>query len=417
MKGILAAFAILAATGALAAPSISEAYASAADGSPVAAELGVPFYVTAKIQTESNDSGSYQLNIDTPYQHLQTPALTGGGTRTIIWGQLTPLMAGDLKVTITLRAGAIQTQKQLLLHPALPIQALDFYAPRNLQGYVQGQTVLSKGSTSTLNWWLPQPQAAPSQEVVYLANPVGAHRETTSLKSQDIAVVDGGGDRQVQFGVRAFSFRSDPKRLAAGRFSDLRRLPPSISVWLKPETNIESNSSAVAKFVESALPARSRGSYNVYPAAQRLFQATVAKLQYDATQTDPDVIRALQSGRGDCGSFAAVFTAACRNVGIPARPVVGMVAGENQWHVWAEFYVPLYGWVQVDPAMADGIDPSGCLPLYFGVIPDGNQRTILTYGFEHTLDTQQVEMLQAPAVFLNGATIQEFDSFCGLHQD
>ena len=61
---------------------------------------------------------------------------------------------------------------------------------------------------------------------------------------------------------------------------------------------------------------------------------------------------ALKNGYGECGDYAALFVALCRASGVPARPVVGRWAlqenGDN--HVWAEFYLQDVGWVPVDPS-------------------------------------------------------------------
>lgn len=54
---------------------------------------------------------------------------------------------------------------------------------------------------------------------------------------------------------------------------------------------------------------------------------------------------------GDCGEYSLIFVALCRAVGIPARVVNGhwCCKAKQNYHVWAEFYLPNYGWIPADP--------------------------------------------------------------------
>ncbi|PHR26205.1 MAG: transglutaminase [Desulfotalea sp.] len=60
---------------------------------------------------------------------------------------------------------------------------------------------------------------------------------------------------------------------------------------------------------------------------------------------------------GKCTDIHSVFVALCRAVGVPAREIFGIRQGKqdvvdiSKWqHCWAEFHLPGYGWVPVDPA-------------------------------------------------------------------
>ena len=69
-----------------------------------------------------------------------------------------------------------------------------------------------------------------------------------------------------------------------------------------------------------------------------------------------DVCLLLQAPGGKCTDIHSVFVSLCRAAGIPAREVFGIRQGKEamvditEWqHCWAEFYLPGYDWVPVDP--------------------------------------------------------------------
>ncbi len=70
-----------------------------------------------------------------------------------------------------------------------------------------------------------------------------------------------------------------------------------------------------------------------------------------------DVCLLLTNPGGKCTDIHSVFVALCRAAGVPAREVFGIRQGKKNkqdittWqHCWAEFYLPGYDWVPVDPA-------------------------------------------------------------------
>jgi len=70
-----------------------------------------------------------------------------------------------------------------------------------------------------------------------------------------------------------------------------------------------------------------------------------------------DVCLLLSAPGGKCTDIHSVFIALCRAAGVPAREIFGIRQGKEpvvditKWqHCWAEFYLPGYGWVPVDPA-------------------------------------------------------------------
>lgn len=62
------------------------------------------------------------------------------------------------------------------------------------------------------------------------------------------------------------------------------------------------------------------------------------------------------SRRGDCGQYSRLFAAMCRSLGIPAR--TGTAAWlDGSRHRFAEFWLPPFGWVPVDPSSAQALTP------------------------------------------------------------
>lgn len=70
-----------------------------------------------------------------------------------------------------------------------------------------------------------------------------------------------------------------------------------------------------------------------------------------------DVYQFLKEPGGKCADISSIYVALARAAGVPTREVFGIRQGKadvqdiSKWqHCWAEFYLPGYGWVPVDPA-------------------------------------------------------------------
>ena len=70
---------------------------------------------------------------------------------------------------------------------------------------------------------------------------------------------------------------------------------------------------------------------------------------------DGDVCKLLKNLRGKCADFSSVFVALSRSAGVPSREIFGTRISKNgditgAYHCHAEFYLPNYGWIPVDPS-------------------------------------------------------------------
>lgn len=70
-----------------------------------------------------------------------------------------------------------------------------------------------------------------------------------------------------------------------------------------------------------------------------------------------DVLATMEKRSGKCVDLVSLYVALVRSVGVPAREVFGLRLGKedgqeitDDFHCWAEFYLPDTGWIPVDPS-------------------------------------------------------------------
>ncbi|MBN1289653.1 MAG: transglutaminase domain-containing protein [Actinobacteria bacterium] len=83
-----------------------------------------------------------------------------------------------------------------------------------------------------------------------------------------------------------------------------------------------------------------------------------------------------ENKRGDCGAQSMYFSALCRAVGIPARTTGGwqLLTDKFEDHFWAEFLLPNYGWIPVDPTVAE-------FAFYLKDLPDEDREAYKQFFF------------------------------------
>jgi transglutaminase-like putative cysteine protease len=126
------------------------------------------------------------------------------------------------------------------------------------------------------------------------------------------------------------------------------RLPagnPALREFLLPEPLIESGDlriQAQARLIVGT-------DRNPVRVAQRLAHWTATEVAGGLAAASPSAVQVLERRRGDCNEHTVLFVALARALGLPARPVAGLLylRGRFDYHAWAEVYFD--DWVAVDP--------------------------------------------------------------------
>lgn len=395
-----------------------EAFASDADGNPIEYLPGSPVYATLNFEVVGSGRPSYTVTFDTGYSKSVTPILTYGteapGTYRVTWGPIsTPsLKPIPVKVTLTPKGTFRERNRRnnaltAIFEPLAVGSGLETYASREVFGHltISGSFAALADTQESIQCWLPklpslswQTPQGQSASGDFLTKFDSTHNFEAWVG--DLTRTSGHFEVRTDFDAKVSQIRANRHALKEVSWTDYEGLDTSISQYLMPETLIESNHPDIRAFATKALRKQSDRSPIVI--AETLYLATIRHASYRFTFNEmPSALSLLRKKKGDCGAFAALFVAACRTQGLPARAVTGMRTGDNAWHVWAEVYFPGHGWLPVDPSDAEILDPKGTQPLYFGVIPDLSSRIATSVGFDHVSQGQSVPILQTPWVKWN----------------
>jgi transglutaminase-like putative cysteine protease len=94
-----------------------------------------------------------------------------------------------------------------------------------------------------------------------------------------------------------------------------------------------------------------RGTRDATEAATRLAAWVGSSITPGAPSDLIGLQRTLETRRGDSSDRSVMFVAMARSIGLPARPVAGLVyaGGRFQFRAWAEVFVDR--WIAVDPTL------------------------------------------------------------------
>ena len=172
----------------------------------------------------------------------------------------------------------------------------------------------------------------------------------------------------------------------------------SLKDYLKNETNIESKNKEIVSFTYDL----TKDEPLILRKAKLIHDYIVQNIEYSYENSHVGAYKAFKQKSGVCEDMSQLFVAMCRSIGIPSRVVYGYaldVQGSlNEaydilnipGHAWAEFYIPDYGWVFVDPTFDSYDNANSNTVKYFGKDELGGH---IVFGYDS---------LQAGVGILNG---------------
>lgn len=224
--------------------------------------------------------------------------------------------------------------------------------------------------TGVIRIWYPLPVETESQQNVTVANlsyadSIVAGPVTTGSIGYvyyEIPVDQIEGDLNLTADIDFTSYEQvfaiDPEKVGAYNTSD-----PEYFFYTASDRNIEITDAVRAKAREIV-----GNETNPHLQAQKIYSSIIETYPYSHVPhvsldvREPKVAEStymFETGHGDCGTQSMLFSALCRSLGIPARTIGGyqmLIGGAAGTHFWAEYYLTGYGWVPVDPTVAEMAD-------------------------------------------------------------
>ncbi len=206
--------------------------------------------------------------------------------------------------------------------------------------------------------WLPYPVSDTNQEVfdVMISGnfySTGVYRE--GQYGNTILYAEWKGKEKER--LLTYKFKVKRKEVLTRDFPE-KEIPFSrdeFSVYLKPSKMMPLHGK-VAEYAKKI----TKDKKTVLDKAKAIYDWIVENMYRDPNVKGcgyGNVEKLLETMGGKCADIHSVFVALARASGIPAREVFGIRIPKGKegdmtkaQHCWAEFYLPGYGWVVVDPA-------------------------------------------------------------------
>jgi transglutaminase-like putative cysteine protease len=245
-------------------------------------------------------------------------------------------------------------------------------------------TIVTMNSTmDRLQVYLPVPREWDSQEAVQIEQispkPTSVDEDHDyGNKMAYFQLFDIPRGQSLDFTIQySFTFHEIHTHVDPAKVGQYNASDPTYIKYAKqrPDDNVESDDPAIQKAASEIVGKET----NPYLKAKLVYNWLVENIRYEFPSPWGAKETYLKRA-GDCGKYTALFCAMAISQGIPCRPIAGLQfsapfphtysskgnpADVNAYgmHVYAEFFLPNYGWIPVDATFGRG---TGKPDRYFG---------------------------------------------------
>jgi len=216
-------------------------------------------------------------------------------------------------------------------------------------------TIKTNETAETVRLWIPYPVSNDNQKIENISingnyDYSGIHREAENGNM----ILYAEWENPQEFPNLNFSFDIWRNEIFFKNFPEEERvLPVDVEKFLLP-TMLGPTDGIVKENADEI----TKGLTTILSKATAIYDYLIEQGERDPDLNfcgDGDVCELLQLLRGKCVDFSSVFVALSRSSGVPAREILGTrISKEGDitgaYHCRAEFYLPDYGWVPVDPS-------------------------------------------------------------------
>jgi hypothetical protein len=210
------------------------------------------------------------------------------------------------------------------------------------------------GAPNSLYLWMPKPLEGPEQRGIQLVaqDPEPMFEEVRGVKLYRLENLVPGESYGVfqSYMVDRYSVET---KVNVGRVPQYDTSTKLYKRYTAADPLVPAGSEQVVKLARSVVGAER----NPYRQARALYEYLLTRLDPVSSLGDPNPLRPLETRKADAYSYAVLFCALARAVGVPARPVAGYLlerGASPTRHYWAEFYLETVGWIPVDPLLGEG---------------------------------------------------------------